>query len=286
MIYITHNKSDNADIDQLLHKMGVTKLFIDKSEIDQDIERLNSKRGNTAYRRHRKEIDKLVRYLEKAKERVGETGETEFVWSIVNHGVSSYPIKLLSIPELGINMADYVKPQENEKMCTISYREVLQIIAADMMYRDLGYSTEDMEERLLDVGITGVYPANRLLKIFDEDDILALSNLLKIGDTQYKSLNANRYKCYFNTDDELSDIKTSYYKDIVNPSCKIAMSLLSNSVFNILNKASIQFKLVSVTNSGICIIVSDKDVDRIPKEHAIVRAFGRLFEVIPNLTIF
>ena len=252
MIYITHNKSDNADIDQLLHKMGVTKLFIDKSEIDQDIERLNSKRGNTAYRRHRKEIDQLVRYLEKAKERVGETGETE----------------------------------ENEKMCTISYREVLQIIAADMMYRDLGYSTEDMEERLLDVGITGVYPANRLLKIFDEDDILALSNLLKIGDTQYKSLNANRYKCYFNTDDELSDIKTSYYKDIVNPSCKIAMSLLSNSVFNILNKASIQFKLVSVTNSGICIIVSDKDVDRIPKEHAIVRAFGRLFEVIPNLTIF
>lgn len=286
MIYISHNKIEVSGLDQMLHNLGVSKLKLNKDTIRSDIDRLSECRRDSKYRLHIKEIDKTTDYLNRMIAKIDDNDEVEMVWSLSDYSISSYPIRLCSIPELNIDMTDYIALKDDEKLCMIDYRQVLQIIAADMIYRDLGYSTEDMEEKLSDVGITGVYPADRLLQIFGEDDPLALGMIMRIEDTQYKSVNSQHFKSYFNTGDKFDDIKTKYYKDIITPSCKIAMSLLSSSVFNILNSKGIEFKLVSVNNKGIYIIVSDANATKVPKEHAIIRAFGRMFEVTPKLVVF
>ena len=184
-------------------------------------------------------------------------------------------------------MINYIKLQDDEKMCLVSYRQALEIITFDMMYRDLGYTFEDLEKTLEDVGITGVHSASIISKLIEDDDIIRDAKMYRIGDTPYRGLDAGRYRQYFRLDDETNHVKTNLYKDITIPSYQVAMTLITGKVLEELQNNYVRFKLVGVGIDGIYIIVpTQAEAERIPKEPVAVKALGRLFEVVPKLTIF
>ena len=286
MLTITNNRIDIKSTEQAVHRLGEINFTVDVQEAKDDLEKLKEKLKNPKYKLHTKEINKTASYIKRMISKV-DNGEISIVWSISDNILRSYPINFTSVPELGIDMINYIKLQDDEKMCLVSYRQALEIITFDMMYRDLGYTFEDLEKNLEDVGITGVHSASIISKLIEDDDIIRDAKMYRIGDTPYRGLDAGRYRQYFRLDDETNHVKTNLYKDITIPSYQVAMTLITGKVLEELQNNYVRFKLVGVGIDGIYIIVpTQAEAERIPKEPVAVKALGRLFEVMPKLTIF
>ena len=203
-------------------------------------------------------------------------------WRLDGYVLKYTTIELRHIPEYNIEMTDYISVDSGH-LVRIDFKNVFEIIAVEMMYRDLGETMETMEEKLDDLGITGIYPASELLKHFDESALL-LSKQFKIGDSPYAARNLSDNIEYFGT----QRFKTKYYRDIVGYSVKHALTIIAKSILSKLQASNIDYKLCSLNDNGVYFITNyaNTDLDIILGDSVNIRAFGRRFEVKPKVTVF
>lgn len=283
MIQIQQDISKAQSLEININKNCEVSFGIDVDSVKSDIEALEEKLKNPLSKYDKKNIKRVKDYLEKLLSRVSDDFNFELLWSVNGDTLETYPLELKYIPEYSIEMTDYIRATEG-KLVRIDYRDVFKAIAAEIMYRDLDETMESMEEKLADVGITGIYPVDMLLKHFDAD-ILNLSRIYKIGDSPYYTRDTKYIYEYFGK----KRFKTPYYRDCIEYSIRHAIGIIVDALMNKLSATGLKYSLCGANESGIYFIVdcdNDIDIDNILNESAVVRAFGRRFEVKPKVTVF
>lgn len=281
MIQIQQDMPDVV-IESLINKNSEVQIDIDIDSIKSDIKTLEEKLKAPLSRTDKKNIKEVKEYLGKVLNRVVD-GKLDILWNVDKYILKTYPVELMHIPEYNIEMTDYISvPVESGHLVRVDYRDVLEIIAIEMMYRDLDETMESMELKLENIGITGIYPSIELTKYFDES-VVNLSKIFKISNSPYCTSDMNSFE-YFGK----KTFKSRHYRDNVGYSIKHALTILTQSILDKLVTSNIDFKLCSVSDSGIYFITeeSDVDIDSLLNESAVVRAFGRRFEVKPKVTVF
>ena len=157
-----------------------------------------------------------------------------------------------------------------------------------MMYRDLGYTLEEIEKDLKDIGISTIYGSDRLYQYLG-DEALKLSKIFKIGDSQYASEDGKMAWDYFFTAiDEGSGFDSGYYREAVNRSIDVAIILIVKNLIENFTTEGIKFQLLCAIEDGIFLSINKLASLNIEDviESAVIRTFGRKFEVVPKIEIF
>lgn len=269
-------------LDALVNKSGDIEIDIDLPALENDIGVINEKTKNTVSRIDKKNINNLRDYLSKFYNK-SKSGKFEMTWELDDHILKTYPLELMHIPEYNIEMTDYIKITDG-RLIRINYHDMIEIIAFEIMYRDLGETLQSMEEKLSDLGITGVHPSYRIMQ-YIEDSPYDMSKIFKIGSSPYYVQDIDAIFEYFNT----KRFKAEYYRECVEYSVKHALAIITKRLLEKFVAFNAEYKLCAVSDSGIYIITPASDVNInniILNESVIVRAFGRHFEVKPEVTIF
>lgn len=281
MIQIQQDMPDVTGLESIINRFGEVQISIDTDSVKLDIETLDNKLKTPLSRIDKKNIKEVKEYLERFLKRASDC-KLELLWSLDKFILKTYPIEIIHIPEYNIEMTDYISVN-NGHLVRVDYKDVLEIIAIEMMYRDLDETLSSMEDKLENIGITGIYPSIELTKHFEESS-LKLSKIFKISNSPYCTSDSKTSFEYFGK----KEFNSTHYRDNVGYSVKHALAIITQSVLNKLLSSNIDFKLCSVSDSGIYFITSysDADIDKIINESAVVRAFGRRFEVKPKVTVF
>ena len=283
MIVIQQDSVDVNNIEGMINRQGDIPITVDTEAIQVDLEKLVEKGKNPLSSFDKKNIKRVISYLNSILHYTKGT-RLNLTWKYEEGLLKSSPVELIHIPEYNIEMSDYISVIGN-KLIRVDYKNLIKIIAVELMYRDLGETHESMEKKLYNVGITGMYPDSELLKYFEED-VYNLSKQFKVGDSPYASKDKQGNIDYFGQ----KRFHGQFYRDIVDYSVKYALTLIAGAIMAKFNSNNVDFKLCSVSDSGVYFTTTHQDDEDINKliidESAIVRAFGRKFIVKPKITIF
>ncbi len=287
MVTIQQDKQHFTNLPHMFSKQLTTTVEIYIEQVQEDIERMNKELLNAKSKADKENIKNIIKWLERIIAKT-DNGELEYSWSYFeNNGLKTYPIEVRNIEEYGIYFVDYLKAKENQKIVRLEYTDLANLIAFEMMHRDLGYSNYNMEERLKKIGIVGVYDIRDFLDNIEKDerDTYKLSKMLGIENSPYLRADRKKITDYFN----IKEFNAKLYREAVEYSCRHAMMLVLEKTMNNLYNSKLKFSLCAITNTEIDIIFEDVNslnIDEKLVESVIVRIFGRRFEVKPKIQVY
>jgi hypothetical protein len=212
-------------------------------------------------------------------------------WKLEHWKLISDPIELYSFDPYNIRLTDYITLDDN-KLIKIDYKDAFELIAFEMMHRDMGFDTWDIDDKLSDIGIASIANAKVVLDIMD-DSALYCSKIYKIGDSQYATKDGEMSWDYFGTayDKDETAFTSGRYLECVNRSIDMVICLITRSLIENFTSNSVKFDICALNEDGIYFLVDDTKVNinniiSNTVESVIVRVFGRKFEVKPKITIF
>ena len=278
--------SRTSELNSLLVKYGQVNLEFNTKSIEEDIERLTNDLNNSTSKKMigkaiwQRNIENINKYLEGILKRANN-GEIKVNWTLDKGVVRSYPIEIRNIPEYRIQVTDYINIKDGQ-MIYLDYSKLANIIAFEIMFRDLDDTNKSMEEYLKDVGIATVTSADILHEKLKENPY-KLSKMLLISDSPYLS-NNGMIKDYFG----MTEFKADSYREVVEHSCRVAIAIILEKL---LKKQSVglKFEVCGVFETGIY-LWTDSILNKYSREdltEAIcIRTFGRKFEVSPEMIIY
>lgn len=272
----------------LVSKFAETNLKLNENIINDDIIKMQKLLANGAFNKSDKSnIKGIITYLTKLRSKI-TNGVYQFTWMFEEFRTRAYPFDLRQFEEYKVNAVDYIE-LDSRSLIKADYSEVFEIIAFEMMYRDLGLTMKEMEDNLAHIGIATVVDSIELTK-FIEEPALKLSQVLRIGDCPYASQDGSLAWDYFGLKATCSNnaFTSGKYKDCVGLSINIAISLINKSILENLIDRSDGVDICALNSNGFYYRIKGIDELDIKSifEPVIVRAFGRKFEVKPKITIF
>ena len=275
-----------GDLNSTLIKNGDTILSLNSQAIKDDIDKYTERynkciKSGIVGSKHAKNIKSIIEYLKKLYKKA-EKGTVSVSWGVHNNIVKSFPIEIKTVPEYKLYTTDYINVEE-EKLVYVDYTEVADIIAFELMNRDLGETHESIEEKLKNIGIVAIYDSNELTKFF-KDSPYKLSKIFKIGKSTYEVPGTNTIVDYFGNKKFDSD----KYMGVVGYSCKCAMTLILEDTLHRCIDRNLKVKVVGISDTGIYYLTDHDDsyIKNILKNNVYVRTFGRKFEVVPDIQVF
>ena len=292
MVMIQQDKVNLTGYSNLLSKHGKSTFKISTYLIEEDIKRLKSMKERAYSKADRDNIDGILYYLKSLLYNI-EDETMSIQWNLDKSITKSSPISIEHFPSHGVRTTDYILLERNS-MLRFDFTDLYKIIAFDMMHRDLGYETNEIDKKLDHVGIATITDASEILDIINENesDILDSSKIFRIGDSPYATLNGKLAWDYFGTAHK--DFKEAFssgkYADCVGQSIGVAVSVLNKYITEKLVAAGIKFNICYLGESGLFYLVEDstKVKDLIAQKYfetVVVRSFGRRFEIIPKISL-
>lgn len=287
MIEIIQQKVPTNTLSGTFTKMDEVAVSVNSELIKKDIDKLKDMLAEPKNRYDAANIKGLISYLEKLLKNILEDSTFELCWEIKDNLPQSYPLSLINEKAYGIDISNYIEVAENEKLVQMDMTDLADIIAFEIMARDLGETHESIEELLKDCGIIGFEPASLLTNFFKEngDRVYELSKSMKIGETPYYSYDTKKVHDYFSS----KEFKTREYRDVVEYSCRYANTIIANTIIKNSLHCNINIKLIMLNATNITFIVNATDEVNIKNniiEEISVRAFGRRFKIEPDIQIF
>ena len=211
-----------------------------------------------------------------------------------NKNLKFYPNKFMFEDESDIDLSKCL----GDGLCAVNVNliDIANIIAYELVHEDLCETFESMEKKLQDVGVGKVHEADKITKWFNDEDILKIAKELLIGDSPYADydshfindyFNVNRFPIYTNNSISSSRVnKHNHYKEVIEYSCKHAMSIIICSIIKTIARSEMNVVVTGYDEYTICAVVSDNDKEEFPKilNDIVIRAFGRKFRVEPKIT--
>lgn len=287
MIEIIQQKVPANTLSGTFTKMDEVSVTVNSELIKKDIDRLKGMLAEPKNRYDAANLKGLIAYLEKLLKNVLEDSTFELCWELKDNIPESYPLNIINERVYGIDICNYIEVAENEKLVQMDMTDLADIIAFEIMARDLGETHASIEELLKDCGIIGFEPASLLTDFFKEngDRVYELSKSMKIGETPYYSYDTKKVHDYFSS----KEFKTKEYRDVVEYSCKYANTIIANTIVKNSLHCNIDIKMIMLNATSITFIVNATDEVNIKNniiEEISVRAFGRRFKIEPDIQIF
>ena len=281
MIEIKQGTNKTDGLNTLLEKMECVDIPMNVDLIQYDINRLTRMSESSENSNDKANISIIIAYLKKLMSKV-ENGVYQISWRFESYKISAYPLDLNHYAMYNVHTSDYI--ETDKKIVRFDYTDVYQLIAFEMMHRDIGYETSEIEEHLKNVGITSINDVE-IMQDYIAEDALKWSEALKIGDSPYATKDGMFSYDYFYTD-ENKPFRSRKYKDCVSRSVDMALAIITNALIKKFISSKVYFKLCSVTKDGIYFILDNTDNIEEYAESVAVRVFGRVFEVKPNIEVF
>lgn len=289
MILIQQGMTDIGNLGSLVSKVSDTEIKLNTEIITEDIHKIENMMASAKNKSDKANMEGIVKYLKKLRSKVDSSGNFQFTWMLDKWKVRAYPFELRHFEPYKVQATDYIE-LNGSSIVKIDYRNVFEIIAFDMMYRDLGYDLEDIEKQLEHVGIAAVVGDNQIMPIMDGDSPVDLSKVFKMGDSPYASADCKMSWDYFGTaalpGEEAFD--TGRYRDCVGRSIEFAICLILKELIERFNDNSLKFRICALNEDGLYFMVDNLNSVDIYNiiDSVVVRAFGRRFEVKPNIIVF
>ena len=256
-------------------------IKISMDMLNKDIDRINKLSPTNKFDENN--IKAIKKYFKDLISNIDEDNRLEMCWTIDQKTdlPKLYPIQLLNEPIYNINICNCIETSERENIVELDLTDMAQMIAYEMMYRDLGYTLDEIEEALYSTGITNNNEPDILMNLIraDGDDPLKLAKTFKIENSPYININGS-IKDYFGT----KEFKADSYKKVVSYSCKYAMAIIADNIL----KNNPHSNIVLMNETDIALIVeSDNEVniDNVVDD-IIIRIFGRKFKVLPKISSY
>ena len=270
-------------------KFNEIQVSMDKGLIDKDINRLSEELKITKNKFNKSNLEFLIQYLKKLEKKIVDGSLYEFCWQYgtKDNLPSIYPLEFINEPLYKIATVNYLTVGGSNKLVEIDLSMLADIIAFEIMFKDLGETHESMEEILKDCGILGLDDTRVLEEHFklESESIYDLSKKLRVSESPYLSSENGKLHDYFHT----KDFNGDSYKDVVNYSCRYATAMILASIIRNAETFNLPMKPLMASAKHIAFMVTptNKDVDI--KEELIekisVRTFGRKFLVKPIINI-
>ena len=295
MISIKQTGYDLTGLTDILSKQSELSVSLDKFSIDDDLYKIREQMKNPYNKRDKNNLITLEKYLNTLKKIVEKSDNTiNLEWKLGKTGISCSPIELLHFKQYGIIATDYLILGDKH-LVQVSYKDVYETIAYEMMYRDINNETHrDMENRLSNIGITTVVPSSIILNNLNGDSAIDMSQYMKIGDSPYASEDGKlSWDYFYSVVNDSGAFSTGRYRECVDRSFSITHMILVKETFISLKKQKIQAQLCAINTDGIYIIMNTDDISKLKQlnerlnfESVSIRAFGRKFEVKPKVSVF
>lgn len=292
MIDIKQFSPLTKDLSTTLTRLGEIRIGLDGEIIKEDIKRLENMLDKTFSSADKNNIKQLLRY----ENRLLKKSNTflDVSW-IVDDGLAfPYPIGIKYYPEYGIDAVNYITTSSNEKVVELDYSGVADLIAFELMYRDIG-DTDDsngvitheiIEDKLKDVGIISINSFNTIKeRFFKNYSPYVYSKMFKVKDSPYIDLEKKKIRDYFGH----KEFDIDRYYEVVDYSTNHAMALVFKGLTKTKLLNNFKWKLVAINNNRIVLILDVDDDFNITERlsnSVVVRVFGRRFEVTPNIKVY
>ena len=287
MVAIQQDKQNFANIQNICSNELITTVDVYVEHIKEEIQKQKKLLRLANGINHKENIKNIIKWLENIiKKSTG--GVLEYSWNYIDDfGLKTYPIEVRNIEEYGVYFVDYIKATENQTILRLDYTELANLISFEIMQRDLGYSDRIMEERLKDIGITGIISSKEFLKRIEKEDrnTYERSKELEVINSRYLREDKRKITDYFN----IKEFNSKMYREVVDNSCRHAMMIVLEKLMQNMQNSNMKFSLCAITNTEIDILFEDVSSDKIDDkiiESAVVRVLGRRFEVKPKIQIY
>lgn len=292
---IRHTSSvREIDFKQVLKSKSIT-VVLNRDLISSEINRLQSEVGKYNNKTDDKNIKILVSYLTKLKRASDrETSELELRWSIANDGtLVSNPTQFINEPVYRIDTNNFIDIGANQQLVSIDISRMSDVIAFDMINRDLDETHASIEKLLSNCSIVSPNDISILTDKFNEngDKMYELSQFMKIGNSTFLNSDDRIMYNYFMSKKYEFTKKESTYKEPVKNSCMLAAGLYASQLIYNINKCKVLCGAVEITPKRITLLLNienDKLFDFKDRafEDITIDAFGRQFQFKPDVHIY
>lgn len=264
----------SSNLNSKLTKLGYKRLDIDLGQVVADEKVIQTMmKGAQAVRK--KELDEMYKVLSGIQTNC-RNGSIPILWFCADGLARSYPCELQNFEEDGIDCTNYIIRPENSTIMRVTYDDLDNIIAFEMMNKDLGFSHRKIEELLENVGIMTENPASILLDIIGDNEPYKYSKMYKIGKQAYWSEDEGVMYDYFQT----MTFNTKYYKIPVEYSCRHALQFVLDRLIDQLRQESVTYSLCGLDDRSITFLIDLKNkqaFEKVVLEPVTIRSFGRMF---------
>lgn len=292
MIDIKQYSPITKELNTTLSRLGETRICLDGEIIREDIERLEKMLENTFSKNDKFNIKQLIRYANRMLKK--STTFLDISWFMEDGLAKAYPLELKYYPEYCIDAINYITTSSSEKVVEISYSGVADLIAYEIMHRDIGdindenidITMSEIEKRLDDIGIISINDFSILKeRFFKSYSPYKYSKMFKVNESPYIDLDKKKIKDYFGH----KEFDIDKYYDVVDYSTKHAMALIFKGLTETKLLNNFNWKLVAINNDRIVLILNvddDFNIEERLSNSVVVRVFGRRFEVAPEIKVY
>lgn len=280
---IIKQKCDIAgNLNSKLTKLGYRRLEVDIDRIESDIKIVQSMLKG-AQRQRKAKLEEIITSMKNLCNN-SRFNTIPLLWYCNNGLVYSYPGEFRNFEDEGINFIEYVKKPNNTTFLRIQYKQLINIIAFEMMYQDMGYTHRQMEEHLDSAGIITQNQADLLLNVFSGEEPYELSKVFKVQKSGYYVDEDDIMYDYFQT----SRFETNCYARPVEYSCRHALAIILDELLVQLKDNDVAFTLCAIDDKSITFLTDQSDeaikkFTSIATEPVTVRAFGRQFNTVATV---
>lgn len=284
MILIQQNsKLDRTRLSSNLDKYGITEYKFSSESIQDDIDKL-TRMEEGANRIKLENINRTKKYLNNILKKANK-GKVKVNWTLKGNEITAVPIEIRKIKMFGIQTSDYIT-LENEAVLSIDYSRLIDMLSFEIAYRDFGFTREDIENKLSDISIVGVYSSDILFdRELIENNTYDITLGMMIDDTPYMSVDKSIKYDYFGNAVETD----KFYRGIVENTRGIAMSIIVQDMLSKVSKNNIKVEIAGVYEDSVYLILpdgKDESTAKLLAEPVIARIFGRRFEVQPVVQMY
>ncbi len=288
MIRIQEIDIDGKKFNKLLKKMGNTQYSLNKQLIMDDMSKLSKKRDKVGSTRvGRSNLRNTIKYLERMHSLIGDNGEMAVEWEYINGSIKTYPIQFTNMDAYNTNTMDYLIRGDKSSVL-VDYTYMMDMIAFQLSYRDMGITVEQIEDILGNLGIIAVYDAEIILKHIPKFTYYR-SKALKINKCNFINDDSGEGVLFFPCDK--AKIIGETYECMLNTAYNEAMKRLTYYILKEVNANTIIRDLVllgCVSDRAIHYIIEEltPDILNTISQSVLIRIFGRKFEFKPTVRIY
>lgn len=290
MLKINQQTKNSDPAYNTITKIEPFEININKETLERDINRVEQQLKLAKKKENINNLRYILKQLLKFKHKIKDD-KIELCWNLNDGKLVSYPTEFKVYSEYKVDTSEYIE-LKHEKMLILDYIDIINIMSFEFIYRDLGYSHQDIEDLFDSLGITGTVSPKVCIEFFKEELLnpYDFSKSAKIEDSPYINKESHKIKDYYNTKEfktkTYGDTAASYF-EVVRSSVKDTLDIIVTELFRQIIKYDEYAKLVSIGETTVIFIVDENaDIKLEDLTSCIsVRIFGRNFEAIPKITV-
>lgn len=292
---IRHTSSvGDSEIKPILRANSV-KITVNKEIINSEIKRLQSEIGKYNNKTDDNNLKMLISYLTRVKRIAdSETSELSLHWGTNADGtLRSTPIHLFNEQIYNVDVSSFIELNPTQQLVSIDISALSEVIAFDMINRDLDETHTSIEEVLDTCSIVSPNDVSILIDKFkaNNDKMYEYSQYMRIGESTFLNKNDSLMYNYFMTRSYPFDKDTSTYKEPVKNSCMLAAGIYAAQLIYNAHKCKVDCSLVEITHDKIVLLINREndplfDFKEKAYESIILETFGRKFSIVPDIMIY